>query len=160
MATAADIEAALAEVGALTDDLAKWFNINSADFQKMSDMRAARCAAMMVGASKAAKRLGAGISVLGDTINEVMADSAAAHAGAFSEPFSGAAGQTVTHPITGSWITTSTVPYGFSSELGTSAYYGMFDVWADNIAAGSFDLKCRNTGAAPVGTYFFRWIAV
>lgn len=161
MATAADLTAALAEVTALTDDLAKWFNIIGADLQKLSDARAARSAAMCIGGSKAAKRLGSGIVSMGDVIADLIAvaTASAAHAGIYSETFSGAANQVLTETITGTWITTSTVVIPDSAELGTSPYYGMFDLWQDNTIAGSFDIKARNTGAAPAGTYFFKWIA-
>lgn len=74
MATQADLDAAIDSVNTLVNDLAKWFNIIGKANEKLSDPEAARVAALCVGGSKAAKRLGTGIVNLVNISNEVAVE--------------------------------------------------------------------------------------
>lgn len=84
---------------------------------------------------------------------------AAAHVGTFNETFSGAANQELTETITGDWITTDTVVVVQTTESPASAYYGSFTMNSETPVAGSFVIRTKNVGAAPAGTYGFKWVA-
>ena len=169
MATQADVNAALAQLEGLANDLSKWFTGIGICFRRLEEPMAQRGMELSAGGAKAAARLGAGISSVITTLQDFYTTSPpgggftiyhgtdSVSNGGPDDPVNYSTG------VSAPWVTSDTViaaSIAFSPVI-SDPKSGFFAVTVNTIVPGvSFDFAAYNLAEATPYTSTIKWVAL